>query len=112
LPPFGTKWSGPTSTTAPESSGKPRTSTSDNEPADLLWREIDDRGDLPTDQRFATVVLSELRRGAFHADLRSEIDRQFERGAARLGKRLGRDNRADANVDPGEIVVGDRHGVT
>jgi hypothetical protein len=83
-----------------------------HEPADLLWREIDDRGDLPADQRFATVVLGELRRGALHADLGPEIDRQFERGAARLGKRLGRDNRADANVDPGEIVVGDRHGVT
>src|ERR1700730_9453323 len=55
-----------------------------HERADLLRREIDYRGDLPADQRVASVMLGELCRGALDADFGPEIDRQLIGGAPRF----------------------------
>src|SRR5712671_1840316 len=42
--------------------GKAKDQDFRHEAADLLWREIDDRGDLPADQRVRPVMLGQLRR--------------------------------------------------
>ena len=44
--------------------------------ADLLRREIDDRGDLPADERGCVVMAGQLRRGALEPEFRPEIDPQ------------------------------------
>src|SRR4051794_15780331 len=77
--------------------------------ADLLRREIDDRCDLPADQRGCVVMAGALRRGTSEPEFRSEIDRHLQGGPARLRKRLGRDDRADPYLDFLELVEADRH---
>src|ERR1700754_3792337 len=75
-----------------------------HELADLPRRKIDDGGDLPADQRGDLVILRDLRAGAPGADAAAEIDGQLQRGLARLGKQLGADDGADADVDREEPV--------
>jgi len=53
------------------------------------------------------VMLDDLGGAAAQPDLGAEIDAELDRGPARLGKMLGRDDRADADIDPAKIIVGD-----
>src|SRR4051794_6758389 len=72
--------------------------------ADLPWRKVDDGGDLTADQRFGSVILRQLSRRFLHADHGAEIDEELERGLARLRKRLGLDDGANADVDRDELL--------
>src|SRR5690348_11171279 len=80
-----------------------------HEGADLARREVHHRCHLPPGQALGRVVLGELRRALLRADHWAEVDDQLIGGPARLREWLGLDNGADANVDLGEIVIGD-HG--
>ena len=51
----------------------------------------------------------ELRRGAFRPDLRAEIDGQLVGWLAGLGEILSDNDRADADIDLREGLVGDGH---
>ena len=53
------------------------------------------------------IVPRDLRRRFLEADRRAEVDDQLEGGFARLRERPHLDDRADADVDPEEIVEGD-----
>ena len=83
-----------------------------HELADLARREVDHRSDLAADQAFRRVVHRELGRRFLEADLGPEIDLEPERWLARALQRLGGAHGADADVDLGEVVVGDGHGTS
>jgi hypothetical protein len=70
-----------------------------HELSDLPGREVDDGCDLAAGELLLGVKGGELRRGALHADLGSEIDAQAIGGTARLREILDRNDRADADID-------------
>src|SRR5256885_11472657 len=78
-----------------------------HEGADLARREVDHARDLPAHQAFRRIMFSDLCGGTFAADLRTEVDRQFERGLSRLREFLDVDDCTDADVDLEEIVERD-----
>src|SRR5690606_37234758 len=68
------------------------------------------RHHLTADQTLDRIVLRDLRRGPFHADLRPEIDAQFERGLARFGEGFGLDDPAHPDIDLCKVVIADLFG--
>jgi hypothetical protein len=83
---------------------KPRHEALRNERADLFGREIDDGDDLASEQIVAGVEVGDLCARFSSSDFRTEIDRQFPRRLARLGKILDGEDRPDAQLDAREII--------
>jgi hypothetical protein len=77
--------------------------------ADLSWRKIHDRCDLPAGEAVGCVVAGNLRGAFFLADRWTEVDPKCQRRLARARVRFRFQDRADANIDPRKIVVGNRH---
>src|SRR5205823_11979435 len=73
---------------------------------DLARREVDHRQYQLPHEIGLVVVLRYLRARALQAQL-AEVDAQLVSGLARLGKVVDLHDAADADVDLGEVVVGD-----
>jgi hypothetical protein len=78
--------------------------------SDLPGRKVDHGQHLPAEQILRAVVARDLGRGFLDAEPGPEIDPELERRLFRLGKGLGLDDRADADVDAQKIVEADATG--
>jgi len=74
---------------------------------DLARRKVHDRDDHPADQFLGRIEVRDLGRGFLLSDLGPEIDPEFDRGLACLGKGFGADHPSGADIDLQEVVERD-----